>query len=348
MKAARLYEPGDIRIEEVKKPEISENEVLVKVKAVGICGSDIPRANEYGAHISPLTLGHEFSGEIVKLGDQIDEWEQGEKVTVGPLIPCYECEWCNKGRYSLCNNYSYFGSRRDGAMAEFVSVPENNLVKVPDAVTYEAAALTDPAANAVHGLWKGDLKEGDNVIILGLGAIGLFAVQYAKYLGADKIIAVDIFDKKLGVAKEIGATHIVNNKVEDATKKINSITNNRKADFVIETAGSKITQKQSLHLTAPDGNIVFLGISHDKLVIDEQGVENLLRGEINIVGSWNSFSDPFPGKEWRESIKLFKTGDFKYKEIISHQLKLEKVPEMFEKLKNENFYYNKIMFYPEK
>ncbi|QTL96594.1 alcohol dehydrogenase catalytic domain-containing protein [Iocasia frigidifontis] len=347
MKAVRLYAPGDLRVEEVELPEIKADEVLVKVMVVGVCGSDIPRINEYGAHNAPLTMGHEFSGKILKIGLDVEGWNEGDRITAGPLIPCHKCEWCEKSRYSLCEDYSYLGSRQDGAMADYVAVPANNLVKVPDNVSYSAAAMTDPAANAIHGLWKGDVK-GKKIIILGVGPIGLFAIQYARYLGADTIIAIDISDKKLEIALELGATHVINNLREsNSEEKIKEITNTKMADFILETAGSKITQNQALHLIAPNGRVVYLGISHDELMLDEQSVENILRGEVEIVGSWNSFSDPFPGKEWFEAIKCFKEGEFISDPLISQKLSLDKAPEIFSKIRNDkDFFYNKILFTP--
>lgn len=122
MKAVRMYAPGDLRVEEVSIPEIEEDEVLVKVMAVGICGSDIPRANKYGAHVSPIILGHEFGGVIIKKGEKADNFQVGDHVTATPLIPCYSCHWCREGQYSLCDNYDYYGSRRDGAMAQYLSL----------------------------------------------------------------------------------------------------------------------------------------------------------------------------------------------------------------------------------
>src|SRR5659263_89372 len=120
MKAVRMYKPGDLRVEEVDLPQVLADEVMVKVRAVGLCGSDIPRALTYGAHVSPIIIGHEFSGEITELGAEVKKFKVGDKVVVPPLIPCFECEWCKKGNYSLCEHYDYYGSRRDGALAEYV------------------------------------------------------------------------------------------------------------------------------------------------------------------------------------------------------------------------------------
>ncbi|MEG0378809.1 MAG: alcohol dehydrogenase catalytic domain-containing protein, partial [Eubacterium sp.] len=194
MKAVRMYKPGDLRVEDVPKPEMMADEAMVKVRAVGLCGSDIPRALVYGAHVSPITIGHEFAGEIEAVGADVKNFKPGDRVVVPPLIPCGKCEWCEKGIYSLCEDYDYYGSRRDGALAEYVSVKESNLLKVPEGVSFEDAATLDPCANAYHGLMRGNFEKGDSVCIVGTGPIGLFAAQYAKLSGASKVIAVDVWD----------------------------------------------------------------------------------------------------------------------------------------------------------
>ncbi|MCL4441265.1 MAG: alcohol dehydrogenase catalytic domain-containing protein [Firmicutes bacterium] len=209
MKAVKLYEAGDLRVEEVDIPELEPGCVLVKVKAVGVCGSDIPRVNFYGAYHPNLTIGHEFSGEIVKV-NQVGNWQVGDRVVVPPLIPCNHCQWCRTGHYSLCEDYSYFGSRRDGAMAEYVTVPEKNLLPLPDNVPFEAGAMVDPAANAIHGIWKGEINPGDTVAIYGCGPIGLFAIQFAKILGAGMVIAIDVKEQKLNIARDLGADEVIN------------------------------------------------------------------------------------------------------------------------------------------
>ncbi|MEM5770803.1 MAG: alcohol dehydrogenase catalytic domain-containing protein, partial [Bacillota bacterium] len=178
MKAVRMYAPRDLKVEQVPVPEIKDDEVLVKVMAVGICGSDIPRILQYGAYISPITPGHEFAGQIVEAGADVRQFVPGDRITVPPLMPCFKCEYCRQGHFSLCQDYNYFGSRCDGAFAQYVAVPEGNLLKIADNVTYEAAATTDPLANALHAIKRGGFKPGDKTCVLGVGAIGLYAIQY--------------------------------------------------------------------------------------------------------------------------------------------------------------------------
>ena len=186
MKAIRMYAPKDLRLEEIPVPSIKNDEVLVKVAAVGVCGSDIPRANIYGAHVSPITLGHEFPGEVVEVGSRVSGYAIGDHVTVPPLIPCRCCHWCEMGAYSLCDKYDYYGSRRDGAMAEYIAVKDSNLIKLPKSISFEDAATTDPAANALHAMATARFTPNDTPCICGAGPIGLFALQYAKIKGAKK------------------------------------------------------------------------------------------------------------------------------------------------------------------
>ena len=152
MKAWVLHGVNDIRYEETERPVAPAGEVLVRVRAAGICGSDIPRIYDTGAHRHPLICGHEFSGCVESVGDGVDAAWIGKRVGIFPLIPCRECAQCKKQRYEMCSHYDYLGSRRDGGFAEYVSVPEWNLLALPDAVSYEAAAMLEPMAVAVHAM----------------------------------------------------------------------------------------------------------------------------------------------------------------------------------------------------
>ncbi|TSB48521.1 galactitol-1-phosphate 5-dehydrogenase [Alkalicoccobacillus porphyridii] len=343
MKAVKLYEPGNLQVETAEVPKISDNEVLIRVKAVGICGSDIPRALEKGAYYQGLTLGHEFAGEIVECGAKVAGWETGNRVTVAPLLPCYECEYCQKEVYALCETYSYYGSRTDGAMAHYIKVDPKNLLLLPDEVSYEAGAMVDPAANAVHGIWRGKLKSGDVAVVFGLGAIGLFSVQFAKEMGASKVVAIDIFDEKLEIAKQIGADIVINSMNEDPIQ----VLADYNVDFVIDTSGSPIAQSTAVALAGKLSRVVFLGISNRELTLSKEAVDRLLRHEMEINGSWNSFSSPFPGKEWTYAIEKMAEGSIQTELLISHRFPLEETPAVFEKIKNKEIVFNKILILPE-
>jgi len=342
MQAVKLYEPGNLKVENVDIPEIGKGEVLIRVKAVGICGSDIPRALVKGAYYEGLTLGHEFSGEIVQVHESVKEWAIGDRVTVAPLVPCNKCEYCHEGHYSLCEDYNYYGSRTDGAMANYIKVNEKNVLRLPENVSYEAGAMVDPAANAVHGLWRGNIKEGDVVVVIGLGAIGLFAVQFAKVMGAKRVIAMDIFDEKLDVAKELGVDMVINSMNESPEE----LLKDEQIDVVLDTSGSPIAQNTSVSIAGKLASVVYLGISNSKLMLSKESVNKLLRNEIHVNGSWNSFSSPFPGKEWTFSIKMMSKNKIKTNPIVSHRYELSETPSVFEKLKNKELMFNKILIFP--
>ncbi|EGW35969.1 zinc-binding dehydrogenase family protein [Desulfosporosinus sp. OT] len=345
IKAIKLFAPGDVRVEDVEIPELEAGNVLVKVKAVGICGSDIGRVNVFGAYRPNLTVGHEFSGEIVAV-NEAGAWKVGDRVVVAPLIPCKSCQWCATGHYSLCESYDYFGSRRDGAMAEYVDVPVGNLLLTPDNVSFEAGAMTDPAANAIHAIWNGGLSSGETVAVFGAGPIGLFAIQFAKILGASRVIAVDIKDDKLAVAKNVGADEVINGLTEDPIEKLSALTGGKGINLVIETAGSRIAQNQAVCSAGKLARVVFVGISHDKLELSEKAVNTILRHELAVKGSWNSFSNPFPGREWTYSLELMSEGKLQTDVITSHRLSLDEGPEIFKKLMDKDFFFNKVLFLP--
>ena len=211
MRAALLHAPGDIRVEEVRVPEPAPREALVRVAACGVCGSDIPRMlRPGGAYHLPLICGHEFSGHVVALGAELaaaGTVKEGDLVAVPPLIPCRRCTPCSQGHFSLCEDYDYFGSRRAGAYAEYVAVPEGNLMVLPANLDPRAAAMLDPAAIALHAIWRTKLRTGHRVAVVGAGPIGLFAIQWALLAGASEVLSIDVSEQKAAMALEAGATH---------------------------------------------------------------------------------------------------------------------------------------------
>lgn len=347
MKAIRMRAPKDLKFEEVPEPVIKDDEVLMKIMAVGVCGSDIPRMLVYGAHVSPITPGHEFAGKIIEVGKNVEGWKAGDKASAAPLLPCNECEWCKKGIYSLCEDYMYYGSRNDGAYAQYLAVKAENLLRLDADTPYAWGATIDPAANAVHAFLRADATGEDTVCVYGLGAIGLYALQYARILGCKTIIASDIDDSKLEVAKKCGATHVINSIKEDPVEKVLEITNKRGVTFAVDMSGVPSAQHQAILSTGKMGRTVFLGISHKGLELSEHAVDLIERYQISVIGSWNSFSNPFPGFEWTESAKLMNEKKFDPDVLISHRLELDKLPGIFRQIDSRELTgYNKIMFYP--
>lgn len=191
MKAWILYGINDLRLENVRMPLPVKGEVLVRIKATGICGSDVPRVFGTGAHRHPLVIGHEFSGIVEGIGREASAAWLGRRVGVFPLIPCRECTPCRQGQYELCRDYGYLGSRRDGGFAEYVSVPAGNLIGLPESVSFEEAAMLEPMAVAVHAMRRGtenfELFRGAAIAICGLGTVGLLLAMFLIFCGEDAV-----------------------------------------------------------------------------------------------------------------------------------------------------------------
>jgi len=220
------------------------------------------------------------------------------------------------------------------------------MVKLEDNIPFDWGATVDPAANAIHACYRANLAEDDTVCVFGMGAIGLFAVQYAKALGVKQVIAVDVTDEKLVAAKDSGADYMINSRKVDAVEKVKELTGGEGVSVVLEMSGAPVAQIQAVQVAEKMGRVVYLGISNAALEYPKEVVDKILRGQITITGSWNSFSHPFPGKEWTEAVRLMSERKLNADKIITHRLELDDVPEVFRKLDEEPFHFNKIMFYP--
>lgn len=345
MQAAVMHAPGDIRFEEVPVPEIGPGDVLVKVAACGVCGSDIPRMNFSGAYRYPIICGHEFSGHIVEVGADVTGLSVGQLITVPPLIPCNECDSCRAGHFSLCEDYGYFGSRQDGAYAQFVTVNAANAFVMPEGIDPRAAAMMDPSAIALHAIYRTKLGredhgEGARVAVIGAGPIGLFAVQWARLFGAAEVLAVDISVEKAEMAREAGATMTAVNDDEALAQAGDGF------DVIIESAGVPSAIALAAKLTARHGEAAFIGIPHKPVELDKATFSHFLRREATLHGSWNSFSAPFPGREWVESAEAFADGRLRWEFMITHELGLEAVADTIRQLGERSIFSSKVLFLP--
>lgn len=307
MKAAVLHGNEDLRYEEIETPAPKAGEVLIKVKAVGICGSDVPRVLYNGAHFYPIVLGHEFSGEIVEIGEGVDGFAIGDRVAGVPLIPCKNCPDCDNGNFSLCKNYTFIGSRCQGAFAEYVAVPAANAVKFDPAVSFSDAAFFEPSTVALHGVFCAGMKEGDNAAVLGCGTIGLFTLQWAKLMGAKTVTVFDVNPARLELARKLGADFVVNSKEQNAVEETKKLFP-RGFQTVFETAGNVVTEKLSFELVENKGRVCLIGTPNKEITFTPREFENLNRKEFNLTGSWMSYSAPFPGKEWEMTAEYLKSG----------------------------------------
>jgi L-iditol 2-dehydrogenase len=338
MRAAVMYSPGDIRLEDIAKPELKAGHVMLRVAAVGVCGSDIPRMLIKGAHKMPIVCGHEFSGHITEIGEGVEGYSVGELMGVPPMLPCYKCDQCMTGNFSRCRDYDYFGSRRDGAYTEFVAVPVSNLLRAPEGMDPRATAMIDPASIALHAIWKAPPTAGQRGAVIGCGPIGLFAIQWMKLMGCTEVVAIDISEEKLAQAREAGAdqTFLVTGEIPADLK----------CDIIVEAAGHNSSINVAAKLAAPGGHVVFIGIPVGDITLENKTFQHFLRQEVSLHGAWNSFGAPYPGKQWTVTLDSLASGRLKWEFMITHELGLEALPDMFEKIKNKSEFFSKIMFRP--
>ena len=205
MKAAVVVKNEVVEYQEIEEPKVEPGTIKVKVKASGICGSDIPRVLHNGVHFYPIVLGHEFAGDVVEIGEGVENIKIGDRVSGVPLLPCMKCDDCQKGNYSLCKNYSFIGSRRQGSNADYVVIPATNAIVFDKSIPYEQGAMFEPSTVALHGLRCNDYQGGEYVAVLGGGTIGMFTMQWAKIFGSKKVVIFDISEERLEMSKRLGA-----------------------------------------------------------------------------------------------------------------------------------------------
>ncbi len=338
MKAARLHRIGDFRVEEAELPPVKGEELLVKVGACGICGSDIPRIYQLGTSKQkyPLTIGHEFSGTVVAVGENADPALVGQRGTVFPLIPCGSCEMCQVGKYVMCTDYDYMGSRRDGGFAEYVVVPSawHFVMSENPETPMEALCMAEPTCVAQHAIRKSRLSAGEGVIIFGAGPIGILAARWAEIFGASSILLVDIDDEKVRFAQERGFQAVNSQRVEPE-RAFRELSGGAYADAVIEGTGFGSVLEECIACVRPMGRIVLLGNPiQENSAISRKAHSGILRKELQIFGAWNSNYAPFPINEWRYTVELLDSGRLQTADLITHRCRLEELPELCRKIRD--------------
>lgn len=333
MKAAVLYGPADIRVEQVPVPEISDEDVLVRVKMTGICGSDLPRVLGHAAHFYPIILGHEFAGVVEQVGSSVKGLKIGDRVAGAPLRPCFRCADCAQAQYAQCKHYSFIGSREAGSFAEFVKLPAMNAIVLQDTVSFAEGALFEPSAVALHALRHIGYQGGAHVAILGVGNIGLLTLQWAKVLGGREVTVFDIDDERLETARKLGADHALNTASEGFLEQARELTGGRGYGVVMETAGSTMTMNLSFELAGNHAKVCFVGTPHQDLSFRPELFEKMNRMEFTLTGSWMSYSAPFPGVEWEMSQAFLAQGKLDLNEMVHMRRPLDDISDVFEQYK---------------
>lgn len=261
MKAITYSDWGKLTFQDIERPKISEDDVLIEVSRVGICGSELHQFSARDPRRTPpLILGHEFSGVVVDLGSEVERISLGQRVTANPMVTCGDCIECRGGRSNLCRNLSLLSMHRPGAFAEYVAVPERCVHPIPEGLSLRMAAMAEPLATAVHGLRLVARTYLGNVAIIGAGTIGLMALQTARVLGALRVMVVEVIPKRLEVAKALGADLVINPTEGNPLREGDLFTREEGVDVVIEAVGLDETRQESVSLCRRGGVAVWLGL----------------------------------------------------------------------------------------
>ncbi|MEM1582725.1 MAG: zinc-dependent alcohol dehydrogenase family protein [Candidatus Bathyarchaeia archaeon] len=318
LRAAYIERPYSIRVIEAEKPTPGLNEILVKVEACGVCGTDIHiYEGEAGIAKYPLIPGHEFSGRVVEAGADASKYVSvGERVAVDPTVTCGHCTFCRSGRKHFCREWSPIGVVRDGAFAEYVKVPAQLAHKIPSNISFEAAALTEPLSCCIHGWERISPNPGFTTVILGAGPIGLMHLQLAKVLGASLTIISEPMEFRRKLAEKFGADIVVNPLGENLQKVVYEVTSGLGADVVIEAVGGSKYLEEALRIAGPGGKILVFGVAPERDLAPISPY-TVYRRELTILGS---FINPY---SMDKAVSLIASGRIDVKSLISHTISLE-------------------------
>lgn len=339
MKALRWHGARDLRLDEIAEPTVTAGKVKIKVEWCGICGSDL---HEYVAgpifipaeaphplsgDKAPITMGHEFSGQVVDIGEGVTGFQVGDRVVCEPIFRCGECLGCKQGKYNLCEKMGFYGlSGGGGGFSEYASIPVEMLHKIPDSISFEQGALAEPAAVALHAVKESKLKVGDKAVVFGTGPIGLLLIDAIKAAGASEIYAVELSPERLAKAEELGAIGINPSQYEDVVKEIHKRTNGG-ADVTYEVTGVPVVLTQAINATKLNGETMIVSIFETEAPIMPNHIVMKERTVTGIIG----YRDIFPAV-----ISLMEKGYFSADKLVTKRIKLsEAVDEGFEALLNE-------------
>lgn len=343
MKAAVMHNTREIKIEEYPVPKIGPDEVLIKVMAVGICGSDLHyyshgRIGKYVVD-KPFILGHECAGDIAAIGSNVQRFQVGDRVAVEPGVTCGRCDSCKEGRYNLCPDVEFLATPPfDGAFVQYIKIREDFVFAIPDELSYEEAALVEPFSVGIHAANRTGLQPGSTVAIMGMGPVGLMAVAAAKAYGAAKIIVTDLEPLRLEAAKQMGATHIINIREQDPLEEIKRITSGKGVDVAWETAGNPKALQSALGSLRRGGKLAVVGLpAQDEIPLN---VPFIADNEVDIYGIFR-YANTYP-----TGIRFLSSGIVDANKLITDKFALEQTQEAMERALNQKSECLKIIVYP--
>ena len=345
MKAYVLEGINQLEYKEINKPSLSAGQVLVEVHAAGICNSDIARVFTTGTYHFPTIPGHEFSGKVVEAFDDTGAAWVGKRVGVFPLIPCQECASCQSKQYEMCSNYNYLGSRCDGGFAEYVAVPVWNLIELPDEVSYQEAAMFEPASVALHAVRRLNLEDVSSVAILGLGTIGIIMAQWLRICGVKTVIATGHNKMHGDMMKQVASDYYeyVDAQSDSVAAQIMQMADGVGVDAVLDCVANSASLTDALSIVKAGGQIVVVGNPKDDVSIDKNNYWKILRKQIRLTGTWNSSFTHSEEDDWHTVLKECANGNLHLKELITHKLSFGDLVKGLNMMKDKTEYRNKVM-----
>jgi len=336
MKALMYQGPNKLEIMDIPQPVPEKGELLLKVKACGICGSDVHGyLGITGRRLEPMIMGHEFSAEVVGLGEETKlGFKVGDRVAIQPCVSCWQCDKCKEGYNNVCENRDFMGAMDyNGALVEYMCVPEKLAYKLPEDMSYGVGALIEALAVAYSGVKKAGNLEGKNVVIIGGGAIGQLVLTCVKVQKPKKVILSDLSDFRLSTAKKLGADATINPNGKNFEEEVRKAFDGEKADIAIEAVGIGPTVSQALASLKPQGTCVWIGNSAQTI---EVNMQQIVTGELKIIGSYL-----YTHEEFGEAIDFIHKNKVDLSELISKEITLEEAPQMFEDLTTQTEKYLK-------
>lgn len=343
MKAYVLEAIGELIYKSVPMPSLRDNEVLVEVINAGVCGSDVPRIYETGTYHFPTIPGHEFSGIVCDVGAAQYKNLLGKRVGVFPLIPCMSCEQCRQKAYEMCTHYNYLGSRTNGGFAEYVAVPAWNLIELPRDVSFEDAAMLEPACVALHAIRQVDMINVETVAVSGCGTIGILILQWLASMGIKKLYAVGTRNEQRSLLSGIVKSTFCNCREETPVDFIMKQTGGKGVDLAFECVGVKESIDSVIGSTAAGGQVVFVGNPAGDIEFDKQVYWKILRRQLVMHGTWNSSFTKDINDDWHRAIKAIQEGAIRPSAQITHRYPLEMLKEGLKVMRDKAVFTNKVM-----
>jgi L-iditol 2-dehydrogenase len=336
MKQAIMIEPGKIEFRDIETPGLGPDQVMMRTKRIGVCGSDIHVYHGMHPYTSyPIVQGHEVSGEVTAVGDQVEGFSVGDTITFAPQVVCGQCYPCKHGMYHICESLKVLGFQTDGTAQEYFPLPADIVFKLPEEISLDHAAMIEPISVAVHAISKRGDMNGKKVLVLGAGTIGNLVAQVAGALGAEAVMITDISDYKLEKAKACGIDYTVNTAKDDLDQAILTHFGPDRADLILECVGAQETITQAVNYARKGTTIVVVGVFGKKPLVDLGLVQDY---ELNLAGTLM-----YQNADYEVAIDLVASGKMCLDNLITHRFKFDQYLDAYHAIEESNGAYMKVM-----